>query len=98
MSKKRKKVTKKKPVPKPKPIPKVAVTQQLLRERLFFAKATVFLENMRKAGAAVSLFGVMSQLKIEQPWTTSPKKDIILEAAGRLGMRVYEEKGMVMMK
>lgn len=81
-----------------KPPETVPVTKELIHRRAVFAKAYVFLEDVRGVGTAISLWGVMSKLKISQPWSESPDKEYILEAAESLGMRIYEENGMTMLK
>lgn len=105
-SPKRKKKTKKKARPKKKaqkkPQPKLgeplAVTLDLIHERAVFVKACFLLERVKQDEAAVSLWWVMSQLKLAQPWDDNPDRAFVLEAAERLGMRIYETKGMVMLK
>lgn len=76
----------------------VLVTLELIKDRAIYAKALAFLKGVRKNKAAVSLWGAMSQLQLKQPWDENPRKELVIEAAKKLGMRIYEENGMVMVK
>lgn len=93
--------TRKPAIKKPPEPPKkltVPVTRDLIHSRAVFARALVLLEKIHADGAAVSLWGVMSQLRLAQPWGENPDSAYILEAAERLGMRAYEEKSMLLLK
>ena len=72
--------------------------REYLRQRMVWARSFVFLEKFKNEGVGVSMWEVMKQARARKPWADSKDKDVVIEAARRLGMDVVEEKNTILFR